>query len=421
MNYNNFQTVRKLASPSVKVDRFVQTKPLSSLPDDVLKQVKLISLNRQEEGIPFGSYLNRIADYFGDIDVIQLVDKFKSADEIGPKVSKAIQTVIKRILKEPDHWISEVKAGIDKTYFIPIGTLSEGVYKPSDNLKHDSYSLFASGYLDKDEYDTIDEILQKGLGDGDDYDMIFNIFRKHYVLRWDQDEILQGYKVLPSGIHYKLSEAVLDRSAVKIDMIVFFKGKYIEITNFMAITYNNEPVNGDPGTPKDLPIEIEKLYYSNYYYKPFKMVKRCFAYLKWLRKHQDTEFYSHGFTNEELDNVILKYANILKKSINILYTINSEIDAMSLIKDKLSSRKIKKRLNELKQPLANVLELPDEMLQLLNGLLDSEDSDLDYIHDLFNEIIDRWTIAYFKAEGINPPPKIVLPQVMSYDPNIVRD
>ena len=415
-NYNILQTVQDLAVPSNRVDRIVETKPLSSIPADVAREIKLISLSYQSNGIAFGSFMNRISSFFGDIDTIQLVDNFKSLEAVGPKTSKAIKQVVNRILKTPNHWYSETKAGIDQRYYFDIGTLSNGYYTFSQELIPKINQLISENLLDEDEIFTLSEIISKGSGNGDDYDLVFNIFRNRYVLRWTSKEILRGYKTLPGKIKYTLERAIFDRTAVKIDMIAFLNGKYIEITNFILIAYNNQPINIDPSTttPSNLPYDIEKLYYSDMYYSPFKLVKRSFAYLKWL----------HNQGNYVNDSYIIKYSNILKKTINILYTIRSEIDAMIIVQNQITSKyhkdQLRKRINQLKQPLSNVLELSDEMLQIFNQYINGPELNLKILYNLFGEIINAWTIQYFKDEGINPPPKVVLPSEMSYDPSIVR-
>jgi len=419
-NYDTLQTIHDLAVPSNRVDRIVETKPLSSIPASVAREIKLISLSYQPKGVSFGSYNNRISNVFGDIDTIQLVDNFKSLEAVGPKTTKAIKQVVNRILTQPNHWFSEAKAGIDSRYYFDIGTLSNGHYTFSPELLPKTMELAVAGLLDEDEMYTLNEILTKGSGNAEDYDLVYNIFRNRYVLRWSSKEILRGYKTLPGKIKYKLEQAIFDRTAVKIDMIVFLNGKYIEITNFILIAYENQPINIDPSTttPSNLPYDIEKLYYSDYYYSPFKAVKRSFAYLKWVRNQPDhPDRYS-------TDEYLIKYSNILKKTINILYTIRSEIDAMAIIQPQLKSKyhklQLRKRINELKQPLSNVLELSDEMLEIFNQYMDNPQMNLKILYNLFGEIINAWTIQYFKDEGINPPPKIVLPNIMSYDPNLVR-
>ena len=332
-----------------------------------------------------------------------------------------------QIYKLKNHWFSELKCGLDKRYLFDIGKLEEGVFYFSDELRPKTEALHEQGLLTRHEYRTVTGIMDNTeTGDDLDYDMIFELFRKRYVIRWGLHEVLAGKKLLPNKI-MKLKNAIYDQTACKIDMIIYNGEKFMEVTNFIVISYKGKPINigGDEITPANLPIEIEKLYYSDMHYKPFKMVKRAFAYLKWLHgnapRKVKQDMVLRGAYSGMIDKNIMKYVNILKKSINILYTINSEIDAMRIIDDRVPAAMIRKRLNELKGPLANVLEINDDMMDEITEAMDSEFPDLNDIYASFNRIINCWTIMYFANEGINPPPKLILPQTMSYDPNLIRE
>lgn len=411
---------RRALSRIYNNDRYLQTKTLDDIPKPVLQQIKLISLPIDKQGSPFGSYINRMADYYGDIDVIQLIDNFKSIKEVGPKTAKAIQMVIAEIEKKKYHWFSEFKAGIDHSYYFDYGTLQNGVYRPSKLLAYKSEVLYRLKLLSDKEINIIRLILSKKVKTGDDYDLIYNLFREHFVLRWSLNEIKQGWKQISIG-KYKLSDAVMDKSAVKIDMIVFNDTKFIEVTNFIALGINEngyfKSINIEDSalTPANLPVEVEKLYYSNFYYKPFKMVKRAFAYLKWLNKTKKVN--------------VDPYVKILKSTIAILYTVSSEIEAIKIVLPmKASVALINKRLNLLKDPISNVLEIDSEQLQsimlLLDEVIKADKNKLELLgalNDIFKQIINFWTIAYMDQLRLNPPPNNILPTKITYDRQIFRE
>lgn len=438
VSYEARKSIRNIYS----IDKYVQMKNLSDIPAPVLKEIKLISLPGDKHGVPFGSYINRMSDYFGDVDVIQLVTDFKSPKDIGVKSAKEIQEVIRKITSLPNHWFSEFKGGIDITYYFDFGTLVNGVYTFGKQLKRKSEELFQLGLLSKEEIDIIRAVTKgKTKGDANDYDIIFNLYRERFLLRWTKDEILRGWKETSLG-RYKLSDAVLDKSAVKIDMITLINDKFIEITNFIAlgieIDGKIETINVDEKamSPENLPDETEKFYYSNFHYKPFKLVKRAFAYLKWARKDITKDRYKYtkrGVTASMIDEYLMKYIKVLETSINILYTINSELEAMSIVLLQDSKKSLIKKMNDrimfLKEPLSNVLEIPREELDTYMKMIDdiikeknvrAKTSKIVELHDIFKKLINFWTIAYFDQEGLNPPPRFVLPYPMHYDPTLVR-
>lgn len=421
---------RKRFQSMYSTQKYVQTKSLLDIPKSVLKNVKLISLPLGKSGDVFGSYANRMADYYGDIDVIQLISDFKDIKEIGPKTAKAIQEVVQKIKEERTHWYSEVKAGLDHAYVFWYGDLENGVFTPSDDLIPKSVELNELGLLSDDELKVIKELGSKK-GDGDDYDVVYNIFRSHFILRWTEKEILQGWKETSVG-KYSLSDAVVDKTVVKIDMIIKSKtGKYLEVTNFIGLGIEEngfiKSINLEKHqlTPEMLPFEIEKLYYSNFYYSPFKMVKRAFAYLKWVRKNLPSEKW--------LDKRIDPYIKLLKTSIGILYSVKSELEAMCLILNKASSLTgINNRLDQLKEPISNVLEIESDQLKDIMLLVDEiiavpiKEKGIKFdmmkqLIDIFKQIINFWTIAYSDQLGVNPPKEVVLPIKRSYNPNIIRE
>ena len=416
ISYPNYKKI-KLADDII-ADKFIQTKTIQDIPNNILREIKLISLKGQPKGQPVGSYINRIATIYADVDIFQLIDKFKSYEDVGIKTALAMRKTVEMINKRKNHWFSELKAGLDKRYIFNIGYITNGNYYISDNLLSDSNALYNNNLISNEEIEEIRDICNKPNPKADDYDFLFNLFRSYYVLRWNIKEIREGVKILPGNIPYRLDQAIYDKTVVKIDMIVYLD-RFIEVTNFMMISYVRDgqhiPINIGPEdySLSDIPYEIEKFYYSDYYYNPFKLVKRAFSYLKWFKKH--------GNDQTDVDKYIVIYGEIIKKTINILYAISSELDAMEIIQNKIKPIRIRKRLNELKEPLSNVLELDENVLSLLVSYMESPDVDLAYLRKLMNDLVNFYTIIYFEEYDVNPPPSLILPKHMSYAPMIVRE
>ena len=120
VDYNN----RKIIKSFYSANQFVQSKDIRTLPREVIKDLKLISLGNPNIGYKmadaYGSFVNRIATFYGDIDAQQLVLNATSLEDLGNKVAREIQKTINRIVKKKDHFYSETKAGIDKRYYFEI-------------------------------------------------------------------------------------------------------------------------------------------------------------------------------------------------------------------------------------------------------------------------------------------------------------
>jgi len=414
-------------------DQIIETKELKSIPRDIYKDIfDVLSLPETPLGDksaqPFGSFLNRVAEYFGDVDLNQKYIYNGPINKAGQTIAKLFQTMVSKVNKKvhirytsefhgleylPKRlYFSEVKAGIDSRFKFDYGTLEDGVYRPSTDLIKISNQLYHQKLLTKKEIQIINHILNKPNKNGDDYDIITNLFRDHYILRWTVNEILKGSKIA-NNKQFKLSEAVLMNTPLKIDLIIHTNDNlFLEFTNFyrVGIQVNSKvqgtrlaslasrsrvvndkvfdvidehghhkgsylPINFDPTIPFTISLqdEIEHLYYSNLDYSPFKLVKRAFAFLKHFYKYptelQDIQYISIGFTKSRVADLLGKYTSILTSSIGILYSIKSELSTIALLLERNTKfltteliEQINDRIDYLVTNLSNVLEIDEKQL-----------------------------------------------------------
>lgn len=300
-----------------------------------------------------------------------------------------------------------------------------GIYSPNEKLSMISESFFENNLITGLENNIIQYILSKGNSLGqDEYDSIYNIFREHRILRWTDEEILKGSKILPTNKKIMLRDALTHQTAVKIDMISEVGGRLVEITNFLQLAYEDggemHIINIDIGKvnniPVALPIEIEKLYFSNMHYSPFKMIKRMYA----LARH-----------NMDKD-LLYKVIPFVSSNTSLLYQIKSEIDTIILILERINSypkKTIHKEMDEMKLRISMVLELSEDDLITVDHIIDqvnlSDERDIKII--LLKELkkyivshINMQTIGYLEKVGLNPPPHKYLPPTTKYNTQHVR-
>lgn len=410
-------------NPKQDLRPFISVKPMNAYPVNVLKQIKLISL-KKDDSHPFGSFIYRVQKYPGDVDLIEEFTDCCSIDEVIKKFEKRLKIVVKKIKKEKSHYFTEFKGGIDERYNVDIGMLERGIYYPGDKLPSQIRKLNKNGLLPNDELDALRHIFDKDILDSDDFDVVFNIFREHMILRWKEDEILRGYKILPKGVTRYLSDSLREKGYIKIDMVTVINGKFVEVTNFFALSFikNGIPVpmnidiEEDHNIAKKLPFEVEKLYFSNFYYNPFKMVKRMYS----LTRH-----------NRDLP-VLQKILPVISSNISLIYQIKSEIDAIILVlelnKDP-SPRSIFENLDNMKLRLSTALEIDEEELDTFNEFIDKANKTknknkkieiLKVIKQELVRIINYETIVYLDKIGLNPPLSHLLPKEIAYDRSIKR-
>lgn len=402
------------------LDRLLEVKPESSYSNQVLDEIKIVSYNKKEHAQPFGSYIYRLQKYPGDIDLLENVNECgdhpcKSKDELIKSFKKKFQKIVKEVIKKRGHYYSEIKCGLDERYLIKIGDMHKGIFVPNKDLHLKIQKLYREELLPENEFEIIMGILEKSNNNADDYDIISTIIREHYILRWSAKEIISGIKSLPGNKKITLEKALEYDTLCKIDMITLVNGRFTEITNVYGLGYYDKAGNlhllnytADPAT---LPLEVEKLYYSNKFYSPFKMVKRMFSYAR------------HEYLQGEK-----KYANILHGiipfitgNVSFLYQIRSELETIILLLDKFknpSPKAIHSQISEIKNRLSNIIQIDHNELILLQNDLD------ECIHAKHNEekikilemvtkdlkkYINELTIEHLIKMGLNPPPHDVLP------------
>ena len=422
--------------PKQNIDPYVDSMPLSSFPRSLLEETEILHFecpkcdDNESAPIIFGSSNYRIQKYFADIDLRQPFKGVNSIEELVKLFEIQLKKIVDKINKLKTHYVTEIKAGLDMRYLINVGKLINGRYTPDNNLLYNVRNLYNNKLLSNLEYFRITYILDKGIFNSDAYDVIHYTLRNKYIIRWSADEILDGKKILPGNSFIYLKDALKMNTPTKIDMIAYYDGKFIEITNFIILSILHDgifyPLN------KNMPInetelveflndgltnEIEKLYYSNLYYSPFKGIKRMYALARFRRD----------------ENMLLKMIPFVSGDISLLYQLKSELEADEIVL-RISrvppNKSISGHLDKLKIRLAKVKGIPKNELIEFNEYLDdiafNQNNRIikaDMINILikkFKRIINYYTIEYLSSVNLNPIDKSYLSSVRKYKENVIN-
>lgn len=403
-------------NPFTNIKPFVEKKSLSSYPVSLLKDIKMLTFFPKGLATPFGSYIYRIQKYPADVDLIEEFNEYDTVEQVINKFIINLKRVVKDILLSKLHYFSEFKCGLDNRYNIDIGNCKDGVYDINPQLLDISKDLYNNGLLDDHELNKISKIYNHNINNGDGYDVIFNIFRNRRILRWSANEILTELKYV-NNKKFTLFGALHDKTDVKIDVLLLYNNKFIEMTNYVLLEVGDREhwININPDLQynlnKVLPIEIEKLYFSNYYYSPFKMVKRMYSLARTNRNI------------EELNKII----PVISSNISLLYQLKGEIDVILLILEKVYNPPIitiLKQLDNMKTSLVNILQFNNDeindIVDLINYCLKTKNipniqASLKYLNDIhFKPKINFLTISYLETVELNPPPYFMLPKDRIY-------
>ena len=300
--------------------------------------------------------------------------------------------------------MTEAKFGEDLRYnpgTTIIGYIDKGNYhlnnKTKENLVTYSDKLLARNLITGEEYETIMAIVERDLPTAYDFDVLYNLFREHRILRWTDNEVIRVYKILPEGIKMTLVDALKMKAHVKIDMITNLNGKFIEMTNFFFLVVKKMDgkdylINFHREYDKDyllhrseeeLPKEIEKLLFSKYYFNPFKGVKRIWAL---ARHYRDM-------------SMINKLKDFISSNISLLYQLKSEIANMMLLIQKLKTYPkvgINNQIQDIKSRLVYVLEVGDD-----EAMVDKWFNEATLIKDKYQKYQALDKIKKYMASAIN--------------------
>lgn len=403
-------------------DDVIKNKPASSYSKKIMDEIMLLSIDKDSIK-PIGSYSYKVQKYPGDIDLLETIERFSKKDTINAFIN-GIQHISNEIAIKRMHYFMEIKCGIDFRYLFKPGYLHNGKLHFDPDFEEKINKLHKRKLLSKIEMKTIREVME--IPNQYCYEVINNILRKHYIVRWSYPEIIKGMKILPGNVKLTLGNAVTHNSKINLEAVIIVNGKLTEISNFFILSYfdddgklmminlpqmavtdfNSYVING-------LEESIEDLYFSILNYNPFKMVKRMWSLGKFTK-------------NEKLINKLLPII-----SGDIALTSQLKSDFSTLVKVLINIKKppvqtILNELSDLKGRLTFVYEL-NQSEHFLDEKLDSlianykklgpidVAAELEKIVEILQDIINEKTIEYLEKVNLAPPPSNLLPLVEQYN------
>ena len=260
-------------------------------PQDVLRAIKILSLNKNNPAHIFGSYSYKRQLYAQDIDLLETDIEETNINDAVNKLEAKLKSVFTIISTTPGYYFSEFKAGLDLRYNIDVGELIAGKFTRSNPVQFMQKIMLLSnqGLITKKDIDTLFNIYNKANVTADDYDIAFNILRNYKVLRWSLAELLESKKRLKGGLTMTLNEALHFNSTIKIDLIAYIDNRFVEVTNFIIFVLKkgdelivlndkqNAITNIKQNTIEGLQKEIDKVFFSTMFFNPFKGIKRLWS------------------------------------------------------------------------------------------------------------------------------------------------
>lgn len=400
-------------------------KPDEAFPYTARDQLHLLSIRKTPGNAHIvGSYAFRFQKYAADIDMIEEYDVGSSQKYVIDSFYKKFKAIVQKVVKSRIEWFSEVKCGYDQRYDIKLGKCFNGRWLVKDGLGSELTALFQQGLIDKEDMEIVAQVLVPGkpMYTSDDYDIIKFIVKKYGVVRWSAAEIIKGWKIHQKQ-KFTFKEGLAMDTVLKIDVITKLEGKYVETTNIYFLGYHKDgmivKLQHLAEIRESLKGDIEKLYFSDMWYSPFKCVKRMFSLC--------------AIVQPELDKIAPKIAEIAGGDISSLYAIKSELDTIVLLLEKPGGRNaiagINQGLDDRKDDISNILFLSNEdvimLCKMIDKIVDVDDINkksmmMETLAEQMGTVINNYTIEALNMIGMNPPLRELLPEEMTYPPTVVR-
>jgi hypothetical protein len=377
--------------------------------EDITNIINTISFNNGATTQVLGSMGDRALLFGADYDCYEIVEHYGlSLENFGKKLKKKFQQIINKLMNIELCYIGDIKCGEVKEWKV----LNDDV-KIEDNkvINYNSvYSknkldyLFENNIINSIEYKQKIKLLKTTITPNELF-IIKDEF-KYHTLRWEPNEILNGYKELSDGSKINLEEAFFTNSITKLDVISWVNGnRFTDISIIYDFKFNGKSINtmGDfKQTIKEdiLNYSIEKNY--------FKYAKRLYSFAKFIKD----------------EDALKELMPLLNDDISILYQIFSDLSTIEyLIENEkiLPISRLKFEEDQFKQRLSNIT-LPQylnhrlEILNMIDHLkvIDQYDRSqmlrlIKKLKDRLNNIIQDNAKKYLKKIGFLPIPKSFLP------------
>lgn len=396
-----------------------QSKPKYEISNAVKRAKRIVSYDADKSFL-FGTFIYKASPYPSDVDIREPIVECCGQEAIK-KHAKHLQEILKNALKQKGVYFSEMKAGLDTIYKIPIGTLERYKiihnYNPEQILENLNV-LKKNKCLTNEEYKDISSLVVNNIS-VDNFEKLSDLLRNKYIIRWNADEVLKGVKKLPCGREITLEEALDMKTYVKQDYFIDINDRYVEVTNFFLLDVKNKdgsirPLNlpylSDefdlPEIVQELSTEVEKFYFSKKYYKPLKMVKRLFSIARLID-----------------DKAMMKnIVPLLQSNVAKLGQIVSEIDNIISMLERIKEPPItslKHQIDSFKDRMSNIIDIEFDQKKLdiiIDKIVNSKfekGMDIKLLTELkkyINMVVNHETEIYLKEHNLAPPPDSYLPK-----------
>ena len=320
--------------------------------------------------LPVGSFRYSAHKYPGDIDIMERLNYCCDINRAAEEAAKDIQKIIYKIKASKDVYLGDFKAGRDNRYNINIGGWENGRlvrFNPTV-VEQKIKSLRTRRLITKKDLSDLMKTYKKLMSNPSEENLksLSDALRPHEVLRWNSEEIIQGFKYLPGAETLSLVSAIQQKTVVKIDLWAKMNlRKYIEVTNYFLIHAIDKNGNVKFTLTQDMPDYIEAVSQDVIHYSQPENLNT----LKALKR-----LWSLSLRLENYD-LVKRINPILSSNEAGLSQIQAEIEVVSLMLVKLPN-----------PPMSQIMEQIDGFKPRIDRFVKDSEINVNSLYKLCDEI-----------------------------------
>ena len=405
----------------INCHKFSDSKNKKSFTDQIKYIRELLSIGNPLNTLNYGSFHYKTLMTYNDIDFEEKIEYCElTKEKAKEQFKRSIQRIVKTIMQESNIFIGDIKAGIDERFSdINLGKLKNG--KLEDYNQESIISTINNWFnFELIDLQLLEELLSYVKPDIYKYQILEELIRNLYTLRWKPQDILNGFLKLRGNEKLDIGDTIDMKAPIKIDVWAIIDSKFIECTNFYILKgmdngqciFYNVPDNYFDTVLESLRQQVEKFGYNNQknlFYKPYKMVKRMFSLsrLECNNNIYDTLLLIiNGEVGQinQLSALIEVLILMMEKNVDVDYNlINNEVDNFKLILGKIN--KIKFNENCIYDTIDVFVHSNDMNLKI---------EILEKLKKCFDKIVKYHTQKFLYKWRLYPPPRNFLPKNLKY-------
>jgi hypothetical protein len=313
--------------------------------------------------------------YPSDYDLIERVIKHETREKALNEIVKHFQNKFLMIKKNPKIFLIDFKCGLDELmYFDKFNDLkSYHIY-----LK----KMYSEQLITKNEYLQMSKLTNP-------ID-IKEATRKHYILRWTEDEIIKGYKIVSKNRKILLINCIMDNTVIKLDIIAHLAfSQFVDVSEIYIFKVNNQ-YNF---------IHTQKQIFQNVKQDAIQYLKEKNAYKALKRIFSLNKFNSNN-------QVLVRLVELFNSNVGLVNKIKNDFEIYKMVLDHtshISIDEIKYGVQNSKQMLGNVYQfgINDIFFSEINSISKMNDKnkiihEMDKIIDKLKLIVQKYTIIWLK-------------------------